>query len=289
MRPLDYRAPGSVEETLDLLQRYGDVATLLAGGQSLLILLRQGLVTPEVLVGLKRVRGLDGITADPDTLSLGSMVTYATAAGDPRVAEHAPLVSAAAGQVGSVHIRNLGTLGGSLCHADPAGDVPTVLLALDAALHTVSPGGAGARLGIDDFFRGLFETRLEPGELLVSIEVPAAPPGATFGYRRFSYRSGEYPMAVAACRLAWEDGRCTGARVAVGGAGEHPRRLPELEGLLEGVAAGDVVAAASGSEPFAALRPIADIRGSEGWKRRVVAELVRATIADAVATRTRDG
>jgi aerobic carbon-monoxide dehydrogenase medium subunit len=286
MRPLDYRAPGSVEETLDLLQRSGDGATLLAGGQSLLILLRQGLVTPEVLVGLKRVRGLDGITAGPDTLSLGSMVTYATAAGDPRVAERAQLVGAAAGQVGSVHIRNLGTLGGSLCHADPAGDVPTVLLALDAVLHTVSPGGAGARHGIDDFFRGLFETRLEPGELLVSIEVPAAPSGATFGYRRFSYRSGEYPMAVAACRLAWEDGQCTGARVAVGGAGEHPRRLPELEGLLEGIAAGDVIAAASGSEPFAALRPIADIRGSEGWKRRVVAELVRATIADAVATRS---
>lgn len=284
MHPLDFQAPVSVDETLGLLERFGPEATLMAGGQSLMILLRQGLVAPRVLVSLKRVRELRAMTADGDTLSLGSMLAYHTAAGDQQIAAWAPIARAAAASVGSVHIRNLGTLGGGVCHADPAGDVPTALLALDATLHTVRPGGAEARHRIDDFYRGLFETRLEPDELLVSIDLPAAPTGVTFGYRRFQYRHGEYPMAVAACRLGWENGRCTGARVAVGGGGLHPRRLPELERVLDGGTADDVVAAAAAEAPFESLRPIADIRGSEGWKRRVVTELVRRTVADALAT-----
>jgi CO/xanthine dehydrogenase FAD-binding subunit len=141
MHPLDFQAPVSVDETLGLLERFGPEATLMAGGQSLMILLRQGLVAPRVLVSLKRVRELRAMTADGDTLSLGSMLAYHTAAGDQQIAAWAPIARAAAASVGSVHIRNLGTLGGGVCHADPAGDVPTALLALDATLHTVRPGG----------------------------------------------------------------------------------------------------------------------------------------------------
>jgi aerobic carbon-monoxide dehydrogenase medium subunit len=282
VRPLDFQAPASVEETLRLLERHGQGATLLAGGQSLMILLRQGLVVPEVLVGLKRVAELGTIRATPEGLTLGSMVTYHAAAADPLVASGAPIVRAAASSVGSVHIRNLGTVGGSVCHADPAGDVPTVLLALDATLRTVRPDGTGRRHPLDGFYRGLFETLLEPDELLVSIDLPARAPGETFGYRRFSFRQGEYPTAVAACRLRFRDGRCADARVAVGGGDPYPRRLRELEALLAGATAGEVMEATVGAAPFESLRPMADVRGSERWKRRVVASLVRRAVADAL-------
>src|SRR5262245_61656724 len=137
MKPFDFVAPTSIGETTGLLAGHGADATLLAGGQSLMILLRQGLVAPELVIGLKRVVGLDTIADQPGGLGLGSMVRYNTLVGDARVASRAPILAQAAASVGSVHIRNLGTVGGSLCHADPAGDVPTVLLALDATLHTV--------------------------------------------------------------------------------------------------------------------------------------------------------
>jgi carbon-monoxide dehydrogenase medium subunit len=283
VRPFEFQAPPSVEETLRLLGEHGPDATLLAGGQSLMILLRQGLVTPEVLIGLKRVGELRAVEPRDGGLRLGSMVSYRTAAADPRIAERAPLVAEAARSVGSVHIRNLGTLGGSLCHADPAGDVPTVLLALDATVDTASPGGAAASHPVDGFFQGLFETSLDPGELLVAIDLPAQPVGASFGYRRFSFRHGEYPMAVAACRLAWRGGRCAGARVAVGGGGPYPARLKALEDLLEDATAGEALEAAATGGPFGSLQPIADVRGGAGWKRRVVTNLIRQTVADAVA------
>jgi carbon-monoxide dehydrogenase medium subunit len=286
VRPFEFAAPDSVEATLRLLEAHGPGASLLAGGQSYLILLRQGLVAPEVLIGLKGVRELAAVEPRPGGLRLGSMVTYHAAAAHTEVARRFPVLAAAASSVGSVHIRNLGTIGGSLCHADPAGDAPTVLLTLDATLHTVRPGGATGEYRVDDFFRGLFETRLEDDELLVGIDLPDQPAGATFGYRRFSYRKGEYPMAVAACRLGWEDGRCRDARVAVGGGGPCPTRLPELERLLDGVAAADAAAAATTDAAYASLAPFADIRGGEAWKRQVVTALVRDTVAEAARARS---
>jgi aerobic carbon-monoxide dehydrogenase medium subunit len=282
VRPFDFQAPTSVGATLRLLGEHGPDATLLAGGQSLMILLRQGLVAPGTVIGLKRVDQLRTVERRDGGLLLGSMVTYRTAAADPRIAERAPLVARAARSVGSVHIRNLGTIGGAVCHADPAGDLPTVLLALDASLHTLRPDGAGATHALDGFFQGLFETSLDTGELLVSIELPEQPAGASFGYRRFSFRHGEYPMAVATCRLGFEGGRCAGARVAVGGGGLHPSRLRLLEELLEGATPAEALEAAGTSAAFGSLQPIADVRGSQAWKRRVVTELIRRTVADAV-------
>jgi carbon-monoxide dehydrogenase medium subunit len=271
VKPFDYVAPASLDDVLRLLAEHGEDATLLAGGQSLMILLRQGLVAPELLIGLKRVRPLATIESRPDGLRLGSMVTYDAVTTSPAIAERLPVAARAAGSVGSVHIRNLGTVGGSLCHADPAGDIPTVLLTLDASFQTVRPDGGDARYPAGDFFRGLFETRLEPGELLAWIDVPGQPDDATFGYQRFSFRHGEYPMAVAACRLSWQDGRCTDPRVAVGGGGLHPHRLADLERALDGATAAEALEAAGTGEHYRSLRPIADVRGSE-----TVAEAVGA-------------
>src|SRR5690606_5425431 len=147
----------------------------------------------------------------------------------------APVLVAAASSVGSIHIRNVGTVGGAVCHADPAGDVSTALLSLDATLDVARAGGEPSQ-PIDGFFTVLYTTRLQERDLLRSVGIPRQPEGATFGYRRFCLREGEYPMAIAACRLEWEGGWCRGARVAVGGGFAHPTRITRSERQIVGTA-----------------------------------------------------
>jgi aerobic carbon-monoxide dehydrogenase medium subunit len=235
---------------------------------------------PKVVISLDRVAELRGVELAPDGLLLGSMVTYTGVHTDENVARCSPLVTAAASRVGSVHIRNRGTVGGSLCHADPAGDVPVALLAHGATLVIASPSGTRTE-PIDGFFRGLFETSIEADEILVGIGIPHSPPGVVHGYRRFSYREGEYPQCVAAVQIGRDiDGLCTSARVAVGGAGPCPRRLPELERELVGteLTEDDIRAAVRSVQPE--LRPIPDVRGDAPWKVQVLTHVLHRTLAD---------
>jgi aerobic carbon-monoxide dehydrogenase medium subunit len=278
----DYIGPGSVAEALDVLRRGGEDATVMAGGQSLMILLRQRLVRPALLVGLRGIAELGGIGVANGRLTLGAMATYAEVARYLAASDGSHLLGRAAGEVGSVHIRNRGTVGGSVAHADPAGDVPTVLLALGADLVIASPDGSRSRRRVEDFFMGFFQTRLEPGELLLGIEVDTQPEAATYGYRRFSFRAGEYPMCVAAVRLEWDGDRCSGATLALGGAADRPARFPEAEGLLVGAGPGsDVTGLLAGVREM--VQPPPDVRGGSEWKARVVAHTLVAAVEEAVA------
>jgi aerobic carbon-monoxide dehydrogenase medium subunit len=286
MTGFTYAAPTTVQEALNLLDEHGEDATLLAGGQSLMILLRQRLVSPKVLVGLKGVAELRELDADDGHMRIGAMVPYCVASSSPLLRDRLPALAQAAASVGSVHIRTLGTIGGSVCHADPAGDVPTVLLASDASLVLKRADGSEVTYHVDDFFTGLFETRRQPDELLVSIQVPDQPAGATFSYRRYYFRAGEYPLCVVACRLEWEADRCVGARVAVGGGGPHPMRLSEVEQQLVGT---DGSAIDTGSIARAArdvMDPTPDVRGSAEWKATVVASVLDAALTEAIEGRT---
>ena len=190
--------------------------------------------------------------------------------------------------MGSVHIRNRGTAGGSLCHADPAGDVPTVLLALGAELIVAGAGGVSSRYPADTFFTGLFETTLAPGEILTGIEVAPPAQTASHGYRRFSFREGEYPI-VAAVRLLWSDGRCCGASLAVGGAADRPDRLAEAERALTGMEPSADIAARLLRGVRDLVRPASDVRGSGEWKARVVEKVVTNAVTEAVREQVRRG
>jgi aerobic carbon-monoxide dehydrogenase medium subunit len=291
MHPFELRAPASLDEALGIRDEYGPDSTVLAGGQSLMILLRQGLVSPRVLLSLKRVSGLSNVEpaapgrADADFLRIGATVTYRAVSASPEIGAWAPILARAAGCVGSVHIRNLGTIGGSVCHADPAGDVPTVLLVVDAEAGVVSSAGT-RRYMVSEFITDMFETRLEDRELLAEILVPRQPAGSTSGYRRFMFREGEYPLAVAACRLEWsQDGECSEARIAIGGGDVHPKRLPACERLVEGTSVGEAVLDAMREVIPTTLQPVADMRGSSAWKRKVGTDLVVRAVSDAVARR----
>lgn len=281
MYSFDYQRPVSISQAVGILADFGEDAAVLAGGQSLMILQRQGLVRPRVLVGLRGIAPLAGIGVGGGAMMLGAMTTYATVAAHPEVQSRIPILSRAAASVGSVHIRNRGTIGGSVCHADPAGDVPTVLLACHAELIVAGHGGKQERHSVDDFFTGFFETRLEPGQLLTGVEIGLQPEEATFGYRRFSFRPGEYPMCLAAVRLDWEGSRCSKATISVGGADDRPMRLPAAEAILTGVplAEFDAQRLLAGTRDL--VSPPPDVRGSSAWKARVVEKVLIAAVQDA--------
>ncbi len=282
MQTFDYLRPASIGETTEILADSGEDATIMAGGQSLMILLRQQLVRPAVLVGLRRIGELNGVRIEHGRLVLGAMTTYADVAAHQDVLARAEILARAAGSVGSVHIRNRGTVGGSVCHADPAGDVPAVLLACGADLVVAGPGDSRERHRVEEFFTGFFETRLVPGQLLIGIELDEQPGTASYGYRRFSFREGEYPMCVAAVRLEWDGGTCSGATVGLGGAGDRPLRLPEAEALLAGVplARAEVRQLLSGVRDL--VSPTPDVRGSSAWKARVVEKILVEAVQEAV-------
>ena len=287
MQPFDYQRPGSIAEVLDALDQYGDGARTLAGGQSLLVLLRQRLVSPEVVVDLKAVPELGELAAGPGGLRVGATVTYRQVATSPVVREGWPLLARAAKAVGSMHIRERGTIGGAVAHSDPAGDVPVALMALGAMVVVRSRAGE-RRIPADSFPTGMFATQLRLGEIVVAVEVPPQPAGATAGYERFLLREGEFPLTQAAVRLEWEDQRCTAARVVVGGGFDRPARLAEVEDWMAGMSAD-----AWQHEEFVArvertVHPYADIRGSAEWKGHVVGVIAARACRQAIENRRQE-
>lgn len=280
MTRFDYVAPTSIEEVTGLLSSHGSDAKILAGGQSLVILLRQRLVAPDVVISLSRVEALTGIADTGSGLGIGAMTTYSEVARNALVNRAVPVLATAAGSVGSRHIRNRGTVGGSLAHADPAGDVPVALLALDASINLAGDGTVRT-CPSNDWFTGLFEVAMSDDEVLTGVTIPNPPAAVSYGYNRFSYREGEYPMIVACAVLGWDEGACASARVAMGGVGAHPQRLPEVEDRLVGTAVdtGDIDAAAVIAGDL--IDPPADVRGSTAWKRKVAQEYMKRAVAEA--------
>jgi carbon-monoxide dehydrogenase medium subunit len=283
MRGFQYVDPDDIPGVLAILAAHGPDARLLAGGQSLLILLRQRLVLPAVVVGLRTVAGLRDLELRPDgALRVGAMVTYRQVAASEDVLRAAPLLARAAGHVGSMHIRELGTVGGAACHADPAGDVPVALMALDARY--VHEGQAGrAEEDTADFATGLFETRLPDDSLLTAALVPRQPPGSRTGYARFLMREGEYPMTQCAVRLEMADGVVAGARLAVGGGGDRPQRLQDLEQWLVGTTPDPRLLAELQERVTRSVKPYPDVRGSAEWKAHVIGVIARRAMEDALS------
>lgn len=209
------------------------------------------------------------------------MVTYREAADSDDVRDRARAFARAAGSVGSMHIRALGTVGGAMCHADPAGDVLTMMMVLDGWVEVISAAGP-ARIAATEFPTGLFETRLPTGGLLTALGVPAQPAGALYGYQRFMLREGEYPMTQAAVRVELHDGRLSEARLAVGGAGDRPMRLDAVEVWLDGAEPTPELLDEVAVRVRQAVTPYPDVRGSSAWKAQVVGVMAKRALAQAL-------
>ena len=229
--PFAYYRARDVADALELLAKHGDDAKFLAGGQSLVSMMKLRLVNPAVLIDLSDVAALRSIGQADRTLRIGALTSHADVAGNPLIAEMLPALHDAAGVIGDPHVRNRGTLGGAAAHGDPAADYPAVLLALDARITLQSQRGTRV-VAADEFFLGMFETALASDELLVDIAFAAAPASA---YEKLEHPASGYPVVGAAVRLIVTGNVIREARIALTGLGEAAVRVPHVERALAGV------------------------------------------------------
>jgi carbon-monoxide dehydrogenase medium subunit len=238
--PFEYRAAESAGHAVSLLAEYGDEAKLLAGGHSLLPMMKLRLATPEVLIDIGRLSELTGVRTQHGELVVGAATPHAELAVSAPVRAGAPLLAHAAGLIGDPQIRHRGTIGGSLAHADPAADLPMALVALGGTVEITGPGGS-REVAADDFFTGYFETVLEPDEMIAAIRVPNRPE-ASWGYQKFTRRANDWAIVgVAACA----------GRIALANMGPVPVRASAAEQALAGGASAAEAAglAAEGTSP----------------------------------------
>jgi aerobic carbon-monoxide dehydrogenase medium subunit len=231
----DYLAPTSVEEALSALSEHGDDAKIMAGGQSLLPVLRMRLNAPEVLIDLGRIDSLRGVREDGDALVIGALTTHSEIVTNDLVHQHALLLSKAAAEVADNQIRHRGTFGGSCAHADPAGDMGSAALALDAEFVIAGPGGTRS-VPATEFFVGLFETALGEDEILTEIRVPKKT-GWGAHYEKFVRVAHQWPIVAVAATVRADAGTITEARVALTNMGSTPLRAVETESALSGATA----------------------------------------------------
>jgi carbon-monoxide dehydrogenase medium subunit len=229
----DYHRAATIQEALGLLQKHAG-AKLLAGGHSLIPGLKLRISTPSVLIDIGRVAELKGINESKDSIRIGALTTHAELAGSPVLASKCPILSEAAGQIGDAQVRNCGTIGGNVAHADPASDLPTVLTALGARFTASGPKGTRT-IQAADFFQGIMTTALAADEILTDIEVPSKAAGQGMAYVKFTHPASRYAVIGAAAVVTVKDGSCSGAQVAIGGLVPLPSRAGAVEKALTGV------------------------------------------------------
>ena len=285
--PFDYAQAGSVDEAVALLARHDGGAKLLAGGQSLVPMLNFRLVYPSLLVDVNHVPGLSGIDEGDGRVTFGALVRHRQIEVSETVRERFPVLRAAVRHVAHLAIRNRGTLGGSLAHADPAAELPMTALLLDARFEISGPAGP-RRLPARDFFHSALTTALGDAEMLTRVELPFLLPGTGWGFEEVARRAGDFALAAAAATLTLDGGTVSEARLAVMGAHDTPLRIPAAEALLAGEAASRDAMEAAARVARDAVEPDDDLHASADLRRHLVEVLARRALESA-ARRAREG
>ena len=281
-----YHAPTSVAEALDLLAQHGDDAKLMAGGQSLIPLMKMRLSEPKVVIDLGRIATLSYIRERDGGLAIGATTTYSELESSELVRSHAPVLAEAAAIVADPLVRNRGTIGGGLSHADPGADLPAVVVALDAQLIT-SSSGAHRTISADDFFVDLLTTALEPTEILSEVFVPALTSGAGSAYAKFANKASHFAIVgVAAVVAVGSDGTCESARIGVTGAGPHAIRASAAEAGLVGSRLDDSAIRAAAAMAGDGVDFNEDIHASAEYRSHLTGVFAERAIRQAVANST---
>lgn len=291
MKPaaFDYHAPATADEAVALLAELGEEAKIIAGGQSLVPMLALRLAVFDHLVDLRRVADLRGIGAHDDAVWIGAGTTHAAVGRAAEIRRDIPLLHRATPLIGHFQIRNRGTLGGAIAHADAAGEYPAVALTLDAGMHTLSPRGRRT-IPAADFFTGMWSTAMEPDELLTGITFPIWRGRTGFAIEEFARRAGDFAMAGAAIAVRLDaDSRIERLAIGLFGLAPTPLRATAIESELIGRAAAAVDARETGRAATAALPAVpSDIHGSAGYRRRIGAVMVARAWARAVEEASND-
>ncbi|WP_129674091.1 xanthine dehydrogenase family protein subunit M [Candidatus Chloroploca sp. Khr17] len=277
-----FYAPSRLDEALDLLQQYGDEAKLLAGGHSLLPTMKLRLATPAVLIDLHKIPELVGVTVD-ERVTIGSMTTWSALEADATLCQAVPVFAATIRLIGDRQVRNRGTLGGALAHADPAADAPAVVLVLNGTLTIYGPAGLRT-VAAEDFFVDMLTTALAPDEILTAITLDCVGPGEGAAYLKFAHPASRYALVGVAAFLRIEAGQITACRVAVTGAGVRAERLTTVETKLLHQPAQPEVFAAAAQGAAATLAILGDLHASEAYRRAMVEVYTRRALEAAAAS-----
>jgi carbon-monoxide dehydrogenase medium subunit len=275
----DYHSPTSLDEAIALMATPN--ARVLAGGQSLLPIMAFRLAAPSALVDLRKIEGLDKIDITQDAIHLGPMVRWRDVERHEGLAAALPLLTQAMEHVAHYQIRNRGTVGGSLAHADPAAEFPGIAVTCDARIHLAGAGGKRV-VAAADLFVGPLETCLQEGEIITSIEVPRWPQARRWAFEEFSQRRGDFALAGVALFYDLDGESCMrNAHVGVIGATDRPRRLPGVEAALNGQTMSDAVIAKACAMACAEVDPPGDIHGSAAYRRSLVGTLLQRALVKA--------
>jgi carbon-monoxide dehydrogenase medium subunit len=278
----DYKAPASVDDALQLLADGGDDAKIIAGGQSLLPVMKLRLAAPELLIDLAKIDSLKGVRDDGDAIVIGAMTPHFEVVQDPLVAEHASLIARCVETVADPQVRHRGTIGGACAHADPASDIPAPMVALDVEFVIAGPGGQ-RRVAAADFFQDLFTTALGDDEILVEVRVPKYT-GWGSAYEKFVRVQQQWAIAGVAATVRTEGGSIAEARLALTNVGPTPVRARAAEQALAGVAVEPDAVAGALSSITDGTAPPTDINGDPEYRRHLVSVLGRRAVLAAART-----
>lgn len=283
IRDFIYAKARNVEEALDLIDRHKDDYKIICGGQSLLILMRQGLVAPEYLIDIKSVDELDYIRFDEkEGLRIGATTTHRTIELSPIIKKKYPVLVDMEENLASIQTRNWGTIGGNLCHGDPAGDPGPVFMALNGSVKIASKQKTRT-LSLDGFFIDYFETALEEGELLCEVQLPPIPPRLAVAYEKFNIIKNDQGIVSVAAAVSLEDDGpgCEDARIVLGAAAPAPMRAIEAEKLLIGEEISLELLEKVALKASEEADPVADIHASEEYRRHLINALTKKTVKKA--------
>jgi carbon-monoxide dehydrogenase medium subunit len=277
----DYYTPATLAEAISMLQQHGDSAKILAGGQSLIPAMRFRLSTPDVLIDINRVAGLEYITESNGHLAVGALTREAALDKSELVRQKYQLLADTTKVIADPLVRNMATLGGNLAHADPANDHPATILCYNANIVAVGPKGERV-IPIDDFFTGLFENSLAKDEILKEVQIPTPPAHSGGAYIKIERKVGDYAVAAVAVQLTLEDETVKSIRIGLTNVSSVPMRAKNAEAALLGKAATEENIAAAAAAAAAECDPSADLRGPIDYKRDLVRVVTKRAVRKAL-------
>jgi len=275
--PFNYLSAKTVAEAAQALAASGGDGKIIAGGQSLMPMINFRLVKPSILIDINRIAGLEHIDLNGGRLTIGATVRHYMTATSGLIEQHIPILHEAMHHVAHMTVRNRGTFCGSVCHADPAAEMPMMTLLLDGAITATSVRGE-RQIPASEFFTGSLMNALEPDEFVTSIEIDTLPPGTGWGFEEFSKRHGDFALACVATTMRVFDGAASDVRFAMMGVGETPLRLVEIERLVEGNALSDALLDKVAETLSNILNPNTDIHASADYRRHLSGALAKRAL-----------